>query len=59
MPKVIERTLKVSHDNIESAVVAFLYSVGAINDNEDVVMIDLGLPVDENGMVEVDLEVVR
>ena len=52
------RTIKMSHDNFESAIITWLYAIGAINDNVTVIGTDFGLPVDENGNVEFDIEVV-
>lgn len=58
MAKVYTKTIRMSHDNLENAVTAFLYAMGELHDNEDVVFADFGLDVDEEGMVEFDLEVV-
>ncbi len=56
--KTETRTIKMSHDNFESAVVSFLYSISAIDDNVDVIGADFGIEVDTDGMVEFDIEVV-
>jgi len=55
--KTETRTIKMSYDNFESAIITFLYSISAIDDNVDVVGADLGVPVDDQGMVEFDIEV--
>jgi hypothetical protein len=55
--KTETRTIKMSYDNFESAVVSWLYAVDAISDGEDVIRTDFGLPVDKDGMIEFDVEV--
>lgn len=50
------RTIKISADNIEAAVLSWLYSVGGVSEEEDVLWIDLGLDVDDEGMVSVEIE---
>jgi hypothetical protein len=52
------KEFQMSYDNFESAVVAWLYSVGAIPKGKDVIGSDFGIPVDTNGMIHFDLELV-
>lgn len=53
------RTIKMSYDNFEDAIVSFLYSLGVIADDEEVVSTDFGIEVDDDGQIEFDLEVVQ
>jgi hypothetical protein len=53
------RTFKMSYENLEDAIISFLYSVGAIDDNVEVIGTDFGMEVDDDGMVEFDLEMVK
>ena len=53
------RVIEMSYDNFENAIVSFLYSIGALNDNEDVIASDFGVELNENGNVEFDLEIVK
>lgn len=53
------KTIKMSYDNFEDAIVSFLYSLGAINDNEEVIATDFGIEIDDEGNIEFDLEVIE
>lgn len=53
------KTIKMSYDNFEDAIVSFLYSLGVIADDEEVVATDFGIEVDDDGQIEFDLEVVQ
>jgi len=50
---------QISHDNLEAAIVNFLFSMNLIPKNVDVLSVDLGVPVDDNGLVTMTLEVVE
>jgi hypothetical protein len=51
------RTIKMSYDNFESAIISFLYSISAIDDDTNVIGTDFGIEVNEEGMIEFDIEV--
>lgn len=53
------RTIRMSYDNFEDAIVSFLYSVGVIADDEEVVASDFGIEVDNDGQIEFDIDVVQ
>lgn len=59
MSEPITRTYTMSYDNFEAAIIQFLYSIGAIDDDMDVVATDFGIEVDENDMIEFDIELVK
>lgn len=59
MEETETRTFKMSYENLEDAVISFLYAMGAIDDNVEVVGTDFGIEVDENGMIEFDLETMK
>lgn len=48
-------TVLMNSDLIEDLVLTFLYQNNLIADKEKAIAIDLGLPVSESGMVEVDV----
>lgn len=50
---------QISHDNLEAAIVNFLFSMNLIPKNVDVLSVDLGVPVDDNGLVTMTLEVIE
>lgn len=52
------KTISISYDNLENIVVSWLYAVGAIKENEDVVLFDLPVEVDNEGNVQMDIEVI-
>ena len=57
--EVLTKTIVMSYDNFESAVVSFLYSMGAIPDDWDILCTDLEVPLNDEGLVEFDIEVVK
>lgn len=57
--KTETREFSISYDNFESAIIAFLYSVGGIPKDLDVIGSDFGIAVDDQGMVKFDLELVK
>jgi len=57
--KTETRTVKMSYDNFEAAITTFLYSMGALNDDEEVIATDFGIEIDPEGMIEFDIEVVK
>lgn len=59
MVSTTEVTYKMSHDNIEAAIINFLFSMNLIPKNEEILSVDLGLPVDDNGLVSITLEIVE
>ena len=48
------KTFKLSHDQLEAAIVNYLASYNFLHDM-DVLSVDLGVPVDDNGYVEMEL----
>jgi hypothetical protein len=59
MPNSSLKTVRLRYEHIEEAIAAHLYAMTALNDDEEVLFIDLGLPIDKEGMVELEIEVVR
>lgn len=57
--KTETRIIKMSYDNFEQAVAQFLYQIGVIADNEDLIATDFGIDIDDEGMVEFDIEVAK
>lgn len=53
------KTIKISYDNFEDAIISFLYSIGVLNDNEEVVGTDFGIEVEDDDTIEFDVEVVE
>jgi hypothetical protein len=53
------KTLTINYDQLEDMIVAHLYSIGAIDDNIDVLSLDLDLPLNEDGFVEFDIDYVE
>lgn len=58
-PSIETRTLKIRYETLTDMLVSNLYALGVLSDNEDVTTVDLELPVDEDGMIEFDVEIVR
>lgn len=57
--EVLTKTIVMSYDNFESAIVSFLYSMNAIPDDWDILCTDLEVPLNDEGYVEFDIEVVK
>jgi hypothetical protein len=53
--KTYDRTIKLKYETVEDSIVSLLYALSILDDNEEVIAIDFGLPVDDNGFVEFDL----
>ncbi len=59
MSQIEERTIKISYSNLEDIIAAFLVQTGVIAGDEDILGIDIPLPIDDEGLVELDLEVMK
>ena len=57
--EVLTKTIVMSYDNFESAIITFLYSLDAIPEDWDVLYTDIGVPLNEDGFVEFDIEIVK
>jgi len=57
--KVETKTIVMSIENIEAAIASFLYQMRAVPESWDITFMDLGLPFNEEGFVEFDIEIVR
>lgn len=55
----LEIVYQISHENLEAAIVNFLFSMNFLPKNVDVLSVDIGVPVDDNGLVTMTLEVVE
>lgn len=58
-PKITTVTKSISYDLLSQLIVEKLYALSIIDDNVEVTMVDIDIPVDDNGMIEFDLEVLR
>lgn len=57
--KVETKTITMSIDNFESCIASFLYATKTIPESWDITFMDLGVPLNEDGFVEFDIEVAR
>ena len=57
--RVEAKTIKMSYDNFESAIISFLYSMGSIPPNWDVIYTDFGVPLNDEGLVEFTIEIAK
>ena len=57
--KVERKTITMSYDNLEAAVVGFLYATRTIPESWDVVFTDIPLELNEDGFVEFDIEIAK
>ena len=58
-PKPMTITKSISYDLLSQLIVEKLYALSIIDDDIEVTMVDIDIPVDDNGMIEFDLEVLR
>ena len=49
-------TVDISYEALEDVLVSHLMAIGAIHDNEFVTMFDIPVPLNENGLVSIDLD---
>jgi len=59
MSKPYTKTVRMSYENFEAAIVSWLYSVGALEDSEDVIESDFGIEIEDDGTIEFDLEIIK
>ncbi len=57
--KTESKTIVMSYDNFESAIVSFLYATKTIPEDWDVISTDFGLTLNEDGLIEFDLELTK
>lgn len=57
--KTYTKTIRMSYDNFEAALVSFLYSIGALDDSEEVIASDLGIEINDDDTIEFDLEILE
>jgi hypothetical protein len=57
MVNPIGRQIKLTSETIKDVVSAYLYSIGAVNDDEDI--LDLHMSQEENGMVQINFTYVK
>jgi hypothetical protein len=50
------RTIKLNIHHIEAALVSYLQALGEVKENEEVTLLDLGLAVDDDDLVNIDIE---
>jgi hypothetical protein len=58
--EVKTKTFAISYDNLEGAISDFLYRFGVVNRfTDEIVSIDIGVPLNEEGLIEFDVEIVE
>lgn len=57
--KVETRTITMSIENLEDAIATFLYATRTIPESWDITYMDLGLPLNDDGFVEFDIEIAK
>lgn len=57
--KTLDKTFYIDHEQLEDVLISHLYAVGALNDDEEVTMVDFGLPINEDGQVEIELTIAK
>lgn len=54
--RLTERTLTISYEELEAAIVSYLQTVHILNPNEEyVIELDLDVPLNDSGLVEFDV----
>ena len=51
------KKLALSYEDLEDIVTSHFYAHGALSDNEFITLFDMDIPLNDDGMVEVDVEV--
>lgn len=49
------KTMQISYDTIQDVIASHLYAFSVIDDDIDIIDIDLGLEVNDEGLVTVDV----
>ena len=51
------KTVEISYENLEGALIPFFYALGVLDDNEEVITFDFPVALNEKGLVEIDMEI--
>lgn len=51
------KTITMSYENLQSSIASFLYATKTVPESWDITFLDLGIPVNEDGLVEFDIEI--
>lgn len=57
--KVETKTITMSYENFEAAIVSFLYATRTIPESWDVTYTDFGIPLSDEGFVEFQIEIAK
>lgn len=58
-PKIETKEFRLRYELLEQLIIEKLYAFSIIDDDVDVTMVDLDIPVDDEGMVSFDVEMIR
>ena len=54
--KTKTKSLTINYDQLQDMIVAHLYAIGALDDGEDVISLDIDIALNDDGLVEMDVE---
>ena len=58
-PKIETKEFRLLYELLADLIIEKLYALSIIDDNVEINMVDIDIPVDDDGMVRFDVEMIR
>ena len=58
-PKIETKEFRLRYELLADLIIEKLYALSIIDDNVEINMVDIDIPVDDDGMVRFDVELIR
>ena len=58
-PKIETKEFRLRYELLADLIIEKLYALSIIDDNVEINMVDIDIPVDDDGMVRFDVEMIR
>jgi hypothetical protein len=58
-PKIETKEFRLRYELLTDLIIEKLYALSIIDDNVEINMVDIDIPVDDDGMIRFDVEMIR
>lgn len=58
-PKIETKEFRLRYELLTDLIIEKLYALSIIDDNVEINMVDIDIPVDDDGMIRFDVELIR
>ena len=58
-PKIETKEFRLRYELLADLIIEKLYALSIIDDNVEINMVDIDIPVDDDGMIRFDVEMIR